>query len=352
MKFTRSFIVALSLLSIAGCTPETAPYVPWTPIETPEVNDNIATNVINNQFKEVDEKIQSLYQAVSNFTTQRTQATLDTARSRWRESHEWWCESQAMAMGPSQDKQLSAQIDSFPVVVADLEQIIKITPIINEDIIQGFSGSLKGFHALEYLLFGKSGTKQISEFTPKEFDYISALAREMERQSRSVRYAWDPTKGNYVGQVTDPGQPGGAYATDTDALRDILDAMIFICNDLAERKIGNPYEMRADTLEESRFSSNSTNDYRSNVLGVLYLYQGGKQPNSYGISGLVFSKSGRALDDKVFLELKNAEEAIKALFPSFASSLNANPDAVANARAAVRTLRVTLETQVKPVLLQ
>jgi predicted lipoprotein len=352
MKFTRSFIVALSLLYIAGCTPDSPPYIQPQPIETPEVNNNIATNVINVQFKEVDEKIQSLYQAVSNFTTQRTQATLDTARGRWRESHEWWCESQAMAMGPSQDKQLSAQIDSFPVVVADLEQIIKTTPIINEDIIQGFSGSLKGFHALEYLLFGYSGTKQISEFTPKEFEYISALAREMERQARSVRYAWDPTKGNYVGQITDPGQPGGSYATDKDALRDILNAMIFICDDLAERKIGKPYEMNLDSLEESRFSANSTNDYRSNVLGVLYLYQGGKQANSYGISGLVISKSGLDLDSKVFLELSNAENAISALVKTFASSLKANPDAVANARAAVRTLKVTLETQVKPVLLQ
>ena len=174
----------------------------------------------------------------------------------------------------------------------------------------------------------------------------------MERQARSVRYAWDPTKGNYVGQITDPGLPGGVYATDTDALRDILDAMIFICADLAERKIGNPYEMRADTLEESRFSANSTNDYRSNIQGVLYLYQGGKQANSYGISGLVISKSGFDLDNKVFLELSNAVNAINALIPTFASSLNANPDAVASARTAVRTLRVTLETQVKPVLLQ
>lgn len=352
MKFTRSFILAFSLLSIVGCTPETAPYVPSTPVETPEVNDNIATNVINNQFKEVDEKIQSLYQAVSNFTTQQTQATLDTARSRWRESHEWWCESQAMAMGPTKDKQLVAQIDEFPVVTQDIELTIKNTQIINEDIIQGFVGGLKGFHALEYLLFGANGMKQISQFTSKEFEYISAVAREMERQSRSVRYAWDPTKGNYVGQVTEPGQPGGVYATDKDVLRDILDAMIFICQDLAERKIGNPYEMRADTLEESRFSSNSTNDYRSNMLGVLYLYQGGKQANSYGISGLVISKSGFDLDSKVFSELSNAVNAINALIPTFDSSLNVNPDAVKNARDAVRILKVTLETQVKPVLLQ
>jgi putative iron-regulated protein len=174
----------------------------------------------------------------------------------------------------------------------------------------------------------------------------------MERLTQSLRYSWDPAHENYIGQITNPGQSGGVYATDKDVMRDLIDAMIFICNDLAERKIGKPLDMNADTLEESRFSSNSTNDYRSNMLGLKYMYQGGKEPNSYGISGLVIARSGFALDTEVFNEISDAVNAISALTPTFSTSLSAKPGDVAIARTAVRTLKTTLETQVRPVILQ
>lgn len=352
MKILRLAIPSVFLLYFLGCTPENGPYIPSTPAETQQVNENIANNVILPQIFEVDIKVSSLNYYIGKFLSDRNAITLDSARIAWRTAHEWWAESQAMLLGPARDKKLSALIDSFPVIVADVEQVLATYPLINDDLIVGFSGSLKGFHALEYLLFGIDGNKKITDFTPKEFDYIGAVSREMERLTQSLRYSWDPARENYVGQITNPGQSGGAYETDKDAMRDLIDAMIFICDDLAERKIGKPLDMNADTLQESRFSSNSTNDYRSNILGVKYMYQGGKEPNSYGISGLVIAESGFELDTKVFTEISNALNAISALVPTFSSSLYARPDDVEAARIAVRNLKITLETQVRPLLLE
>lgn len=352
MKILRLAFPSVFLLYFLGCTPEYGPIIPYTPPETQQVNDNIANNVILPQIFEVDVKVNSLRYYVGKLLNDRNATSLDSARIAWKTAHEWWAESQAMLLGPARDKKLSALIDSFPVIVSDIEQILATYPQINDDLIIGFSGSLKGFHALEYLLFGLDGNKQISAFTKKEFDYIGAVAREMERLTQSLRYSWDPTRENYVGQITNPGQSGGAYATDKDAMRDLIDAMIFICDDLAERKIGKPLDMNADTLQESRFSSNSTTDYRSNILGVKYMYQGGKEPNSYGISGLVIAESGLDLDTKVFNEISNAINTISALVPTFSSSLYAKPDDVEAARIAVRNLKITLETQVRPLLLQ
>jgi putative iron-regulated protein len=351
MKILRFTILSVFLLYLGGCAPESGPYVPPAPIETSQVNSNIANNVILPQIFEVDIKVASLNYYVSRFISDRNTLTLDSVRIAWRTAHEWWSESQAMLLGPARDGKLSTRIDSFPVVISDIKQILRY-PLINEDLIIGFDGSVKGFHALEYLLFGVDGSKKVSEFTPKELDYIGAITREMERLTQSLRYSWDPTRENYVGQITNPGQSGGAYATDKDAMRDLIDAMIFICDDLAERKIGKPLDMTADTLEESRFSSNSTNDYRSNILGVKYMYQGGKEPNSYGLSGLVIARSGFDLDTKVFNEISNAINSISALVPTFSSSLNTKPGDVGAARQAVRVLKNTLETQVRPLLLQ
>src|SRR5688572_22141999 len=256
MKILRLTVPSVFLLYFLGCTPEKGPIIPYTPAETQQVNDNIANNVILPQIFEVDIKVASLNYYVSKFISDRNVITLDSVRIAWRTAHEWWAESQAMFLGPARDKKLSALIDSFPVITADVEQVLATYPLINQDLIVGFSGSLKGFHALEYLLFGIDGNKKVSDFTPKEFQYIGAVTREMERLTQSLRYSWDPARENYVGQITNPGQSGGTYATDKDAMRDLIDAMIFICEDLAERKIGKPLDMNADTLEESRFSSN------------------------------------------------------------------------------------------------
>ncbi len=352
MKLLRLTIPSVFLLYFLGCTPENAPILPPTPAETQQVNENLANNVILPLIFEVDVKVASLNYYVSQFIADRNTITLDAARSAWRTAHEWWAESQAMFLGPARKSNLSAFVDSFPVVVADIEKVLAENQLINDDLIVGFSGSLKGFHALEYLLFGIDGNKQVSDFTEKEFKYIGAVSREMERLTQSLRYSWDPAHENYVGQITNPGQSGGVYATDKDAMRDLIEAMIYVCDDLAERKIGKPLDMSADTLEESRFSSNSTNDYRSNILGVKYMYQGGKEPNSYGISGLVVARSGFGLDTKVFNEITNAINAISALIPTFSTSLSAKPGDVENARTAVRTLKNTLEMQIRPLVLQ
>ena len=353
MKLLRLTIPSVFLLYFLGCTPENAPIInPPPPAETQQVNDNIANNVILPQIFEVDIKVNSLNFYIQKFLSERNPVALDAARIAWKTAHEWWAESQAMLLGPAKSSNLLVLLDAFPVVVADIEQVLEDNQLINQDLIISFSGSLKGFHALEYLLFGIDGNKQVSDFTAKEFSYIGAVAREMERLTQSLRYSWDPARENYVGQITNPGQSGGAYATDKDAMRDLIDAMIYVCDDLAERKIGKPLDMSADTLEESRFSSNSTNDYRSNILGVKYMYQGGKEPNSYGISGLVVARSGFGLDTTVFNEISNAVNAISVLVPTFSTSLSAKPGDVENARTTVRMLKNTLEMQVRPLLLQ
>lgn len=351
MKLLRLSIPCLALLYFLGCTPEAGPIIPSTTVETKEVNNSIANTVILQQVFEVDIKVASLNGAVGNFISNPTVGTLDSARNKWREAHQWWAESQAMLVGPGVNSNLSVLMDSYPVDVTDIKKVLAFQ-IINEDLILSFGGSLKGFHALEYLLFGIDGSKNVSDFTGNEFTYMGVVARELERLTQSLRYSWDPARENYVGQFTNTGQNGGAYATDVDALRELIDAMIFICDDLAERKIGKPLDLLADSLQESRFSSNSTNDYRSNILGVRYMYQGGREPTSLGISALVYYRSGTALTDKVSTELTNAINAIDSLFPTFSSSLAASPSDVSNARQAVRALKTTLESQVRPILLQ
>lgn len=352
MKLLRLSVSFLILVCLHGCTPEPGPFNTTTSVDVQDVNTNLASTVILQQVFEIDVKIASLNYYVSKFIADRNQTTLDSARIAWKSAHEWWAESQAMLLGPARDGMLTEAMDSFPIVVADVKQILAQTPIITQEMVVGMRGSLKGFHVLEYLLFGLDGNKQVAEFTSKELNYIGAITFELERLSQSLRYSWDPARENYVAQITTPGQQGGAYETDKDALRDILDGMIYLCDDLSERKIGKPLDLHADSLEESRFSSNSTNDYRSNLRSILYIYQGGREPGFLGISALVYTKSGQELVDKVFADITNAQVAIDLLVPTFSSSLTTDPERVASAREAVRTLKNTLTNDVKPLVLQ
>jgi predicted lipoprotein len=338
------------ILTLYGCAADTLPPPVYYPVTTPVVTTNLADSVILPQVFQVDSKVSTLRVAISNFVLSHTEENLQAARAAWLDAHSFWAKGEAFLFGPAVGKKLHSKIDSFPVSTADIETILTTYPTIGPSDVLSFDGTLKGFHTLEYLLFGSSGNKKASDFTDKQYQYLSAVIADMDLLTQNVRYAWDPSLGNYIGQVKNPGN-GGTYATDTDVLRDMLNSMIAVCNDLAQRKIGAPLVRGDASKEESHFSSNSKTDYKDNVLGVLNMYQGGTEPSLYGISGLVQQTGRYDIDAQVSAEITAAMAKIDALYPSFAGALVSNPASVNDAKDAVTALASTLETVVKPLLL-
>ena len=102
---------------------------------------------------------------------------------------------------------------------------------------------------LEYLLFyegtdndcaaaapiNASGTWAALAADPAELgrrkrEYAAVVAADVARRAHELVDAWDPDKGNFLGQVTRAGSAGAVYASSQAALNSQADALFYLDN--------------------------------------------------------------------------------------------------------------------------
>ncbi|MBK8643800.1 MAG: hypothetical protein IPN15_16840 [Saprospiraceae bacterium] len=102
-------------------------------------------------------------------------------------------------------------------------------------------GTLKGFHTLEYLIFGKEGNKSIASFTQREFEYLRACSQSLHGATKALYFAWKPDQQNFIANVLRAGEPGNSvYPSQKSALQEIVTGMITIADEVANGKINEP----------------------------------------------------------------------------------------------------------------
>lgn len=125
------------------------------PIVTKYVDD-----VVLPTYKDLSEKNQALYTAVTTFVNNPTSANMSACATAWMNSRQPWETSEAFLFGPVDALGLDPNMDSWPL---DQDAIVNILNSGNyddlnwsdsdsEDAIEA-AQNLRGFHTLEYLIF-------------------------------------------------------------------------------------------------------------------------------------------------------------------------------------------------------
>jgi putative iron-regulated protein len=353
MKRNSSYMFAAVLCAVsvllAGCGPDDGPTTGTLPVTTTQVTVNVAESVLLPVVFSVDAQVLTLSSASANFITSNSQADLDTLRKAWREAHRWWAMTEPYLFGAAPSKNISEQVDLFPVYVEDIKEVLKYQNI-NAELIQRSQGSVKGFHVLEYLIFGANGTKLPSEFTDKERQYIGAVVQDLMRNTQALRESWNPFKGNFIDQIKHTGS-GGQYANSDVVLREMIDTMIASCKKAASIRIGMPLLKNDLFYEESRFSKNTANDLIATMTGARYIYQGGVEETSYGLSGLLYAKGQRDLAEEINAQFGLVLAQLTGLTPTFSDVFTTNKQAIIDVKNAIDALIVLLETRMRPILI-
>ena len=61
------------------------------------------------------------------------------------------------------------------------------------------------FHTLEYLLFGLNGSKQVSDFIPRQFEYLLACGQVLRENTDQLYNGWKVTEGNFARHLLQTG---------------------------------------------------------------------------------------------------------------------------------------------------
>ncbi|HRH37852.1 MAG TPA: imelysin family protein, partial [Flavobacteriales bacterium] len=303
-------------------------------------------------YSDLAQRSATLHTYITAFTTSLSEADLALCKQQWRDARWSWERSEALLFGPVATENIDPRIDTWPVNFVDLEAQLSSGNDFTAEYVNALEDALKGFHPIEYLLFGHNGNKTAAAFTARELEYLNALAANLEELTGTLGESWAPaTSNNYTQAFTTAGSGSPVYATKRAAFEEMVNAMAAICDEVANGKIHEVLIAQDPSLEESPFAKNSIIDFTNNIQGVQNVYLG-----RYTSDGLAMEDFVRQydlqLDATIKQQLQGAIAALGTITVPFGEAIIDQPVQVQQAVDAINALATTLNDDLLPLVQQ
>ncbi len=340
---------ALVMGVIFGCTTTSAPVAPTntSPAVTAALT-GISNNVILPTYADLAVKSAALLTALQTFQSTQTDANLQSARTAWRNAHADYEQTYGFLIGPALYT-TDPLVNMWPIDVNGINTLVASDTVFTPQFIAGLIPPLRGFHVIEYLLFGAKGNKAASAFTPQEVAYIVSASQDLSVQVSALDSLWLPNGGNFVANLLQAGSSNSIYRTGRDAALDLVNTSLI--------ELGNVTNYMQTTAQgpdldydPSQYSQNGAADFANIITGISNVYIGKSgSANGNGISSLVAAKDA-VLDDTVRAQIAQTLSAINAMTPTFETAVSSSPQQVQNAVNAVSNLTGTLTNSVYTII--
>lgn len=362
MKIAPYLLAAAVVLNLSSCKksdpkPETENPATGTEVSKQDVLNDLSGSVINASYADLASKSADLYNAVSAFNASSTQSNLDAARQAWRNVRTVYEQTEGFLFGPMSVNNIDPRVDTWPIDFARLDSVLASasspTPF-TASYVDGLEESLKGFHPIEYFLFGSNGNKAPADFTARQKDFLLALSDNLKTLCTQVKADWDAsTSNNYSHVFTTAGPGNTTYPTQRAAFEEVITAMADICGEVADGKMKDPFDQKDASLEESPFSKNSLIDFTNNIKSVQNMYLGKYTVDGKGLEDLI--RSGNiAMDGAIKTKIAAALTALGNITVPFGQAIsdgaNGQRTQVQNAMNAIGDLEAYLSSDVKTYL--
>jgi len=339
---------------LAACSDD-EPTGPSTAVSTELIDTVLRTSsndVILATYTDLNLRAGELKTAVDALKAAPGTTTLEAARQAWRNARRPWEQSEGFLFGPVDEQGIDPSIDDWPVNYVDLDNVMASSATLTKEYVDDLETTLKGFHTIEYLLFGNNSTKTVNDFTPRQFEYLVAVTESFKAKTTQLYSAWSPTGQNFADTIAQAGASFNTrYTSRSQALQELVNGMAGICNEVANGKIADPFTLEDRTKEESQFSNNSNTDFADNIRSVQNIYLGTYNGAGTGRGlGAIVALRNPTLDTRLRAEISAAIAAIQNMTPSFGTAIISNKGAVEAAQNAILTVKLSLEKDVLPLV--
>jgi putative iron-regulated protein len=346
-KIITLFCLAAIAVAVTGCSKaHTA-----TPTDSDgtlegKILADFPTNLANPNYLDIETKAGIMKDAAAAFIATPNDDNLNATRTAWKNTRAAWESCEGYLFGPVEDNNYDPTMDDWPVNKVDLDSLLSSSNPLTVNDIEPLQTTLKGFHAIEYIIYGVGGTRKAAGITARQKTYLSSLTQSLYNTTKQLRSSWDPALGNYTLQVTTAGKGSVSFTTRKSFFKALVGSMAGICGEVADEKMQTPLAAQDSTLDESSFSHNSVTDFTNNIKGVLgaYLstYNGG---GGHSLSELVKSKNA-SLDGKIQSQINTAVASFSKLNNiTYEKAIYSNKGQVLEIQTAIRTLKTTLENE-------
>ena len=311
---------------------------------------DVSLDVITATYNQLYTNAGTLKTAVENLTV-GDEAQLQAVKDGWAATRAPWEESEGFLYGPVDTDGIDPAIDSWPVNVNDINNILDSGNAITSGSLES-NNEARGFHTIEYFVWGLDGNKAAADLTAREIEYLTAATENLEAQTQDLYYGWLASQGNFAANFINAGTTASIYKSQKGALQEIVEGLTIIADEVANGKIEEPLNGNnggaKPEAEESRFSNNSKLDFANNIRSIQNIYLG----DFNGVSGKgltdIVTLTNSTLDTALKTAISEAIAAIEAIPGTFTDAIENNRTAVENAQSKVAALKAILETSLEP----
>lgn len=290
---------------------------------TTMVINSYVDDVVIATYRDLRNKATALRVSVETLQSGRNQANLDAAQAAWVAARVPWEQSEAWLFGPVDSSGYDPALDSWPVNRTDLDEVLNGNDALTEEYIAALAPDKKGFHTVEYLLYGIG----LNELQDRHFSYLIGTAKDIESTAIDLHDSWTEDDNPYGERMKSAGDDGNTtYPSQTSALEEIVGGMMKILDEVGAAKIAEPYDDQDTEDVESQFSFNSRADFANNIVGVLNVWMGcrasldSRRCSGTGLDDLVRG-SNSALATRVETEINDAIDKILAISQPFRDAI-------------------------------
>lgn len=232
---------------------------------------------------------------------------------------------------------------------------------------------MRGLGAIEYLLFhpgadhdclpGATYTVDDAAWTAlgengvraRRADHAHALAQLVENAANELLTAWEPSGGDFAGQLARAGRSGSPYASTQAALDAMFSAMFYldrqIKDDKLEAFVGACASAGCPELLESRFAHRSREHLLENLRGFQMLFLGGPPDvDAIGFDDLLLTVGAAELEADLRFAIQAAITEVEALPSVDPTNLAEQVDAYASLHEAVARIDDLFKVELKTAL--
>jgi predicted lipoprotein len=309
---------------------------------------DISHEVCTASYIKMHEQCIVLEQSIVNLQSATTEANLQICRSHWKAVRETWENTESWLFGPISANNIDPRIDTWPVDFNAIDSVLHTSNVFTPTYIENLEDALKGFHPIEYFLWGSNGNKSATAFTPREMEYLIALSQNLSLLAKEVKETWE---NGYANELAKAGNGSNNYTSQQIAFVELADAMSGICDEVANGKMNDPFIAQNALLEESPFAKNSLVDFTNNIQGVMKLYQGYFDQDKLGIEDLV-REYNLSIDQEFKAKHQAAIASLQSISVPFGEAIFTQQVLVQQAIDNINSLEEVISQKIRPFILQ
>jgi putative iron-regulated protein len=313
-------------------------------------------------YADLKTKATALNNAVITLNTATTEANLAAAKLAWKDVRSTWENCEGYLFGPVDSDEHDPETDTWPVNFVDLEALLAdLTHSLSVADIEALTNrALKGYHPIEYVLWGKKLSPQTAATltaNTRQKLYIVSLSTALKNQADALYNSWLSSGGNYTNLVLTAGAATNTtFAKKQDVYLAILEGMVGICGEVAGGKMKEPFDAEAFAagtgaeLVESPFSGNSLIDFKNNIKGAYNVYLGRYATQGKGIADLVKQKN-IALNNNIILKFEAAINSFDNITVTYEEAIVSQRIQCQQTMTAIASLSTLLDTELRAFII-